>query len=152
MANIRVKPLRIYRDLAVATTDEKLSKLIHNIVCSHVEGISTDDISRMLLKQLTPDLIDGIVKIISKTIDNMAISAEVKYDGHKEIIVCDFRIEEESLIFGKIVEIELEDILFYKTTYRKTLADSFVATLIYNHFQKPVVGKSCVSEVIWLWY
>ncbi len=104
-----------------------------------LEGMNTKSLSHLVAERMTTEDIKNLTKLIDKIISKMAIVIKVTYDPKNKSFTLDFRIDNiDDKIYGKVVHIKLQDILFHQCTYRHNIESSIVATLIYTLAQKEV--------------
>jgi len=116
--------------------DKMLNAMVYKIVSEYPEGINTDEITSLLMEQLPDDMIPTITKLITKTFNNMAIIEHTTYNAVSKAFILDFTVEIEDIMEGKIVTLSLHEILMHKVTYRKSLKNSIINSVIFNLVQK----------------
>lgn len=116
--------------------DQEIDIMVMEIISQYGVAVDTREITSSLVAKLDNYMIKKLEKLISMTIDEMAIIAKVKYSPTNEKFTLDFRVEDEELTHGEIVELGLHEILFHKITYRKNIKDSVINSLLYTLVQK----------------
>jgi len=66
----------------------------------------------------------------------MAIIEHTNYNPVSKEFTLDFTVEIDDIMDGKIVTLSLQEILMHKVTYRKSLKNSIINSLIYDLLQK----------------
>ena len=121
--------------------DAKLEAMQTEILTQHpdIEGMNTRELANSVAKKMTSEDIKRLTKLIDKIIAKMAIVIKVTYIPETQTFTLDFRIDNlDEHVYGKVVHIKLQDILFHQCTYRHNIESSIVATLIYSLAQKNV--------------
>jgi len=118
--------------------DTKINAIQTEIISQH-QGINTKDLGNLVAKKMTSENIKNLTKLIDKIIAKMAIVIKVTYNHENQTYMLDFRIDNiDDKIYGKVVHIKLQDILFHKCTYQQNIESSIIATLLYTLVQKEV--------------
>ena len=121
--------------------DAKIEAIQTEILNQHPDpgGMDTKELSQLVAKKMSNEDIKSLTKLIDKIISKMAIVIKVKYDAQKQLFSLDFRIDNiDGKIYGKVVCIKIQDILFHQCTYRQNIEASIIATLLYTLVQKNV--------------
>lgn len=118
--------------------DQEIDPMVIEIISQCSDGINTGDIASSILKKMSNNTIEKLKKLISMTIDEMAIIAKVTYSSIDKKFTIDFTVEVDGHLYGKIVKVGLQEILFHKITYRKNIKDSVINSLLYTLVQKNV--------------
>ena len=94
-----------------------------------------------MVEKIDAAMVKTLTKFISNTIDEMAIIVKVTYRPISKRFNFDFRVDDGDLTYGKVIKVELEEILFHKITYKKSIRDSVINSLIYTLVQKNVESE-----------
>jgi hypothetical protein len=129
-------------DYKTLKLDETIDPMVLDIIsrCNY-EGMNTRDIAECIEGTMDEEMIEKFRKLIEMTIDEMAINVKVTCNPSSiidEIFTLDFRVEDDGLTYGKVVKLGLQEILFHKITYKKTIREAVINSLLYTLVQKHV--------------
>ncbi|OCZ49737.1 hypothetical protein [Dehalobacter sp. TeCB1] len=116
----------------ISSIDDQLENLECEIMSGHLEGINTKELAEIICERVSMNLMGNLTELISEILDEMAIKVDVSYNPNYQSFLLNFMIDE----VGNIVELGLQEILFYKLIYQKDIKDAIIATLLYTLTQK----------------
>lgn len=112
--------------------DEEIDSMKKDITSQCPDGTDAGEVASLMIDKMN---IKKFTKLISMTIEEMAIFAHTTYNPIDKKFTIDFRvdIDADSAMRGyNIVNLELKEILFHKITYGKNIKESVINSILYT--------------------